>query len=531
MRRVALLALLALAGCGSSSSVTPEPQERGLVLSPPASPVQATSPHLPEQRYQKPTTSPAESAAKLVSMPADEAAVQVLAGLGRSALAPEHVDLSGGVVVVTYSGSPEGFVDCGTIRFDRAGPAVPATRKYVVSEVDSQQLTHGSLSRELRLDTRMVVAAQPSGDGTSVSVDAVHVVTKTIETGDEVVGSEAITFEDQGSGRFQKGTTCHSTGRLEQLALGGIPGPLVALAEPQGQQLALAQPVSSAEEARTSDPQPSRAEVAPPVAAPPQQALASPVAAPGAPEPAVASVSPLRPAEKRVALVVGNAAYRSAEPLANPVNDSRAVAEALRRLGFVVVEGTDEDKAGMRTLMRRFSDELQDADASLFFYAGHGLQVQRRNYLVPVDATLESEIDLPFEALEIETVVDLMEQTTPMRLVFLDACRDNPLARRIVRSMGQARSMAVGQGLARMNTRVGTLIAFATEPDQVALDGDGAHSPFTEALLRHIETPGIEVRQMLSRVRAAVITSTDGQQLPLDTSALIDDFYFLPTSI
>lgn len=230
---------------------------------------------------------------------------------------------------------------------------------------------------------------------------------------------------------------------------------------------------------------------------------------------------------KRVALVVGNSAYQNAPPLPNPVNDSRAIAEALRRLGFVVIEALDKDKTGMQTVLREFASEMEGADASLFFYAGHGLQVQRRNYLVPIDASLESEVDLPFEAVAVDVVLDLMEQITPQRLVFLDACRNNPLARRLARSGGESRSLGVGRGLARMNNRVGTLIAFATEPDKVALDGEGDHSPFTRALLDHIETPGIEVRQMLSRVRGTVIDNTNGEQLPLDTSALVDDFYFV----
>ena len=235
-------------------------------------------------------------------------------------------------------------------------------------------------------------------------------------------------------------------------------------------------------------------------------------------------------AAKRVALVIGNSAYQNAAPLPNPINDGRAVADALRRLDFVVIEAVDQDKTGMQKLLRQYSAELQDADASLFFYAGHGLQVQGQNYLVPVDAALESEVDLPFEALAVDVVLDLMEQTTPLRLVFLDACRDNPLARRLSRAVGPSRSLGVGRGLARMNNRVGTLIAFATEPDKVALDGEGQHSPFTQALLEHIGTPGIEVRQMLSRVRATVIDNTNGEQLPLDTSALVEDFYFTATA-
>ena len=229
-------------------------------------------------------------------------------------------------------------------------------------------------------------------------------------------------------------------------------------------------------------------------------------------------------AAKRVALVIGNGAYQNAPPLPNPINDGRAVADVLRRLDFVVIEAVDQDEAGMQELLRQFNAELQDADASLFFYAGHGLQVRGQNYLVPVDAALESEVDLPFEAVSVNVVLDLMEQTTPLRLMFLDACRDNPLAR----SLSRAARGGVGRGLARMDNRAGTLVAFATEPDKVALDGDGEHSPFALALLEHLETPGLEVRQMLSRVRATVIANTDGEQLPLDTSALVEDFYFTP---
>ena len=235
-------------------------------------------------------------------------------------------------------------------------------------------------------------------------------------------------------------------------------------------------------------------------------------------------------AAKRVALVIGNGAYQNVPPLPNPINDGRAVADVLRRLDFVVIEAVDQDKRGMQRLLRQFSAELQDADASLFFYAGHGLQVQGQNYLVPVEAALESEVDLPFEAVSVNVLLDLMEDTTPLRLVFLDACRDNPLARRLSRASSPSRALGVGRGLARMNSRVGTLIAFATEPDKVSFDGDGEHSPFTMALLEHIETPGLEVRQMLSRVRATVIANTDGEQLPLDTSALVEDFYFTPPS-
>jgi hypothetical protein len=230
-------------------------------------------------------------------------------------------------------------------------------------------------------------------------------------------------------------------------------------------------------------------------------------------------------AAKRVALVIGNSAYQSVPRLPNPINDARAVADALRRLDFVVIEAEDRDKTGMQTLLGKFREELLGADVSLFFYGGHGLQVKGQNYLVPVDAKLDFETDLAFEAVPVDAVLGLMESTTPVRLMFLDACRDNPLAQRLART---SRGAMVGSGLARMDSSAGTLIAFATEAGKVALDGDGEHSPFALALLEHIETPGLEVMQMLSRVRATVIENTNGDQLPLDMSALVSDFYFIP---
>jgi uncharacterized protein YgiM (DUF1202 family) len=230
-------------------------------------------------------------------------------------------------------------------------------------------------------------------------------------------------------------------------------------------------------------------------------------------------------AEKRVALVIGNSAYENAPRLPNPINDARAVADVLRRLDFVVIEALDQDKPGTQELLSQFREELLDADVSLFFYGGHGLQVKGQNYLLPVDAKLDFESDLAFEAVPVDAVLGLMESITPVRLMFLDACRDNPLAQSLARI---SRGGVVGSGLARMDSSAGTLIAFATEAGKVALDGDGEHSPFALALLEHIETPGLEVMQMLSRVRATVIDNTGGDQLPLDMSALVSDFYFIP---
>lgn len=231
-------------------------------------------------------------------------------------------------------------------------------------------------------------------------------------------------------------------------------------------------------------------------------------------------------AETRVALVIGNTAYEHAPPLANPVNDARGMAAALRRLDFDVQESIDLDMVGMRRALRDFAGVLENADVGLFFYAGHALQVDGQNYLAPIDAKLERSSDLIFQAVELNLVLRLLQERPRTSIIFLDACRDNPLTRSLARGLGQARSQAIGQGLADVDSGIGTLIAYATQPDNIALDGKGQHSPFTKALLEHIETPGLEVRQMLSRVRRTVIDTTVRRQVPWDHSSLTGDFFF-----
>ncbi len=230
-------------------------------------------------------------------------------------------------------------------------------------------------------------------------------------------------------------------------------------------------------------------------------------------------------AEKRVALVIGNAAYKHAPALANPKNDAEGMAAALKRLKFDVLAGTDLDKPAMERLLQAFSLKLETADVALIFYAGHGLQVHGRNYLVPVDGKLDREADLVFQAVPLDVIQGLMEQSQRTNIMILDACRDNPLARNLARTMG-TRSASIGRGLGEAKAGIGTLIVYATQPGNVALDGDTKNSPFTAALLKHIEAPGLEIRQVLTRVRNDVITTTREKQVPWDSSSLRGDFFF-----
>lgn len=235
--------------------------------------------------------------------------------------------------------------------------------------------------------------------------------------------------------------------------------------------------------------------------------------------------------ERRVALVIGNGAYEHVSTLPNPPHDAAALAATLRRLGFEVIEETDLDFAEMWRAIDRFGDALAGAAVGLFFYAGHGLQVGGQNYLVPTNAALRRESSLNYEAVPVATVQRVMERAERTNLILLDACRDNPLAQELARSMGATRSASVGSGLAEMQTGIGTLVVYATAPGMVALDGTGEHSPFTQALLEHVTEPGLEVRQMLTRVRLSVIDRTDHGQVPWDHSSLTGDFYFVPPAV
>ncbi len=225
-------------------------------------------------------------------------------------------------------------------------------------------------------------------------------------------------------------------------------------------------------------------------------------------------------AGNRIALVIGNASYQETAQLKNTLHDAADVSAALKRLGFVVLEGIDLDKRAMERLIREFDKKLTGAEVALFFYAGHGLQVAGQNYLVPTDARLAAEGDVDFESIPLRLVLSRMEREARTSLVLLDACRDNPLARNLARTMG-TRSTGVGQGLAEVRTGVGTLISFSTQPGNVALDGDSRNSPYTGALLKQLEVPGRDVLGALAAVRGEVVRATGGKQVPWEHTSLL----------
>jgi Caspase domain len=228
----------------------------------------------------------------------------------------------------------------------------------------------------------------------------------------------------------------------------------------------------------------------------------------------------------KVALVIGNGAYQNAPALPNPTNDSTDITAMLTKMGFTVIGGNDLDFVGMGAKIGEFEDAARDADVTLLFYAGHGLQVNGRNYLVPINAKLERESSLQFEAIDSENILRAMTGPGKTAIALLDACRNNPLSRSFSRSLGASRSVLVGQGLAVPSiTGGGVLIGFATAPGEVAADGDGRNSPFTTALLKNFATPGLEIQQLMTRVKADVFSLTKSNQEPWHNSSLRSEVY------
>src|ERR1700735_3358259 len=234
-------------------------------------------------------------------------------------------------------------------------------------------------------------------------------------------------------------------------------------------------------------------------------------------------------ADRRVAFVVGNGAYKNVTQLPNPPIDAKAMAGVLRNAGFDVVEGINLTRDKMTERLLEFGKKNQGADVARFFYAGHGIAVDGTNYLLPIDADIKSEMDVKLgAAINIDLTLDQTMNDAKVKLVFLDACRDNPFAAKI-KSNASTRSVSVGSGLAEMKSGEGTLIAFATGPGQTALDGqEGTNSPFTRALMANITQPGVEIQQAMTQVRAQVNEETNKGPLPWGHTNLIGSGYLKP---
>ena len=234
-------------------------------------------------------------------------------------------------------------------------------------------------------------------------------------------------------------------------------------------------------------------------------------------------------AEKRVALVIGNAAYANAPRLANPLNDAKAVADRLKGLGFEVHLALDATQEQTLKALDEFAAALPGAEAALLYYSGHGLQLGGANYLLPVDIEVSSERSVRYGAIDISEVVRDMEQDADVSLVVLDACRDNPFLKQLAQSAGGTRSVAASRGLAPIKpTGSGTIIAYSAAAGAVASDGTADHSPYTAAFLDHVGEPNVEVGLMFRRVAGKVVDATGGEQRPEVLISLTREYYMNP---
>ncbi|MDG4883268.1 caspase family protein [Mesorhizobium sp. WSM4884] len=235
----------------------------------------------------------------------------------------------------------------------------------------------------------------------------------------------------------------------------------------------------------------------------------------------------------RVALVIGNSKYVYAPALPNPAGDARLMADVLRKAGFNVIEGVDLDYAGMRDRLNKFTEASYDADTALIYYAGHGMQVNGKNYLIPIDAELTAPAHLKTRTIQMDELLAALPPDPAVGIVILDACRDNPLARTLAAALPKSRS-TTAPGLAPIDvsgSEVGTggvLIAFATDPGAVSYDGSGANSPYTTSLARHLAEPGVEIQSALTRVRGEVTAETDGRQRPWHNASLGREVFIGP---
>jgi Caspase domain len=229
----------------------------------------------------------------------------------------------------------------------------------------------------------------------------------------------------------------------------------------------------------------------------------------------------------RVALVIGNGKYAAATALSNPVNDARDIAAKLRAMGFTVIDGYDLGKRAMEQKIGDFADLLDGNGTGLFYFAGHGIAVNNRNFVLPVDARLDAPAKLKLEALPADDIVDMMGQSAKTSIVILDACRNNPFARSLSNA-AKARGVQASEGLTGMQAATGAFIAFSTKPGFTALDGTGRNSPFAEALLRHMDEPGLSISEMMRRVRNDVLSLTQDAQRPQWDDDLTENFSLVP---
>lgn len=224
-------------------------------------------------------------------------------------------------------------------------------------------------------------------------------------------------------------------------------------------------------------------------------------------------------AKKRIALVVGNSGYQAGSRLQNPENDARAITQKLTGLGFDVIERIDASQGELRAAVAQFGSSVQnqDLEVALFYYAGHGMQIAGKNYLLPVDISPQTESELKVLAVSADDILDQMasadENSQRTNIMILDACRDNPLSRTWTRSSG-------GKGLAGMSAPPGTLITFSTKPGYTALDGEGKNSPYTSELLKALDVPGLRLEDIFRTVRVRVMELTNRQQIPMENSLL-----------
>jgi uncharacterized caspase-like protein len=227
-------------------------------------------------------------------------------------------------------------------------------------------------------------------------------------------------------------------------------------------------------------------------------------------------------AERRVALVMGNSAYQNVTRLANPTNDSEAMSAILKEAGFDVVDlKRDLNISQMRRALRDFSDSVREADVAIVYFAGHGIEINGSNYLIPVDAVLERDLDAFDEAIPLDRILTVVEPAKQLRLVILDACRDNPFSKTMKRTVG---TRAVGRGLAKVEPEnPNTLIAFAAKAGSTALDGDSRNSPFTAALVKYLPKPGLDLRKAFGYARDDVLKATNNKQEPFIYGSLGGD--------